>query len=437
MAVSLRATAARAPVPVLVAQGVGARLAAARLVADPRVELVDSPRHATVLLVLGALPESLLPALYQVHDQVPAPRATVWWTGDATALSPLTPTLEPRRIGPHDDPVAVLTDLHADVLAGTVDEPDLLPAENPVRWQGVGPHGQGGRGMMGGTPYGRAMAMTADDLRDGLALDRVPLRAGPFLPGFPPGLVLDTALQGDVLQSAALDVRPADTGERFAGAPIDGPSSAVAALTAPASIADLERERARSHLAWAAEHLRLQGLDALARRTARLAAAEGASAEDVRRLHRRLRRLRAVDGATRDVGILPAEAVEELGGPVARAAGRMVDLRHEDPAYRRLGFVPVTGEAGDARARFHLRFEEAAAALDLAARAGEAVTTVTGAVEGPQGPVSTHGSEVPRLRERVADLLVGRTWSEAVTTLHSLDLLPDATVAAPLPKVPA
>ena len=53
------------------------------------------------------------------------------------------------------------------------------PTTPPNAWRGVGDHGQGGEGMMGGMPYGRPMAMTAEDIRDGLAARPLhrPLRA--------------------------------------------------------------------------------------------------------------------------------------------------------------------------------------------------------------------------------------------------------------------
>ena len=63
-----------APVPVVVARGLGGHAAVARLRADARVRVVASPRHATVLVVTGAIPHGHLDALAHVHDQVPSPR---------------------------------------------------------------------------------------------------------------------------------------------------------------------------------------------------------------------------------------------------------------------------------------------------------------------------------------------------------------------------
>lgn len=61
--------------------------------------------------------------------------------------------------------------------------------------------------MMGGTPYGRPMAMTMADVRDGLELDAFTMIVGPFLPMLPPGLQLELTLQGDLVQSAKV-LRP-------------------------------------------------------------------------------------------------------------------------------------------------------------------------------------------------------------------------------------
>src|SRR3546814_19198885 len=56
--------------------------------------------------------------------------------------------------------------------------------------------------MMCGKPEGRPMAMTEEDVGDGLALDAYTACFGPFLSVLPPGLLLELTLQGDVIQSA-------------------------------------------------------------------------------------------------------------------------------------------------------------------------------------------------------------------------------------------
>ena len=58
-------------------------------------------------------------------------------------------------------------------------------------------------------PGGLTMADVADD-RDGLALDVLHLPLGPVLPQWPAGLVVDVALQGDVITAATARVLDAD-----------------------------------------------------------------------------------------------------------------------------------------------------------------------------------------------------------------------------------
>jgi hypothetical protein len=174
-----------------------------RLALDGAVRLVPTPRHATVLVVAGEVPPEARIALARIHDHMPHPRATLWWRGAERLRTG-------RTIGGHAATAARAVSDRAEALrSGAAEsEADLLSNTPPNPWDGLGDHGQGGEGMMGGVPYGRPMAMTADDIRDGLALDAYTARLGPFLPAFPPGLVLDVTLQGDVIQSLAVAGAP-------------------------------------------------------------------------------------------------------------------------------------------------------------------------------------------------------------------------------------
>ncbi|WP_139802321.1 hypothetical protein [Aurantimonas sp. 22II-16-19i] len=173
------------------------------LFTDTRLERVATPRHAAIFLVAGPMRHEDREDLRRLHDQLPHPRATLLWNagvgealGSADILGVDTPAADR------------LVRLWARLASGDRrSEPDLLKDVPPNPWQAIGPHGQGGKGMMGGTPYGRPMAMTADDWRDGLALDAYTARFGPFLPMFPPGLLLEMTLQGDVIQSVRV-LRP-------------------------------------------------------------------------------------------------------------------------------------------------------------------------------------------------------------------------------------
>jgi len=172
--------AAQAAVPVYPCIGPAMLAPVERLFLSPHLRRAATPRAAAILLVAGQIPPRAQAALDRLHDQLPHPRASLTWDGAGD------PTEELRR-------------LWRELLAGRGDQPDRLPDTPPNEWRGKGDHGQGGKGMMGGVPYGRPMAMTAKDLRDGLELDAYTARFGPFAPMLPPGLEVEITLQGDVI----------------------------------------------------------------------------------------------------------------------------------------------------------------------------------------------------------------------------------------------
>ncbi|CAN5922576.1 hypothetical protein BH23ACT10_BH23ACT10_29540 [soil metagenome] len=233
---------------VAVAAGAGAWASAQELRGVPGVRVAATPRHATVLLIAGEIVDDDGEALRRVHDQLPRPRAVVAWRPVGAAAD------VPARVVDDGDLDAVVTALRgaqAEVLADPArGADDLLPDTEPNAWRGVGPFGQGGEGMMGGTPYGRPMTMTGED-RDGLALDRLDLTLGPFLDALPGGHTLRVTLQGEVLQAAELTVR--DDSDRRAH-PTDPGLRA-----------------ARRLLCRTAHGMHVAGLDALASRAATLA----------------------------------------------------------------------------------------------------------------------------------------------------------------------
>ncbi|MBW3663649.1 MAG: hypothetical protein KY469_11170 [Actinobacteria bacterium] len=296
MAVSLlHRIASSARVPVCIVTGRGEEPVALRLGIDPRIEVVDSPRHATVLVVIGAIAADHAPALRRVHDQLPHPRAAVWWTAERLTVTTrdVLPDVEEVRV----EPLVTITDLHRALLLGDRSSaPAVGPADNPTSWKGVGPHGQGGEGMMGGVPYGRGMAMTGEDVRDGLELDRVPLTLGPFHRALPSGLTLELELQGDVI--VACDAR--------------GPNGP---WLGSATGADGDVPDAR--LVAVAHLLRVHGLDALAQRVVRTTVdgPEAAIAPLLRSARRRLR------PALQGVGVIEgADALDRFDELIADAS---------------------------------------------------------------------------------------------------------------------
>jgi NADH:ubiquinone oxidoreductase subunit D len=265
------------------------------------------------------------------------------------------------------------------------------------------------------------MARSADD-RDGLTLDQLCVRVGPFFPHFPPGLRLEVKLQGDVVQEAST------TSGTFADLPADRASTTRTlfrrALNERVKIRDLELARAAHHLGGFAKVLGAHGLPGLGERCRRLSTrAEDLRPQEIRALQRLVERLRVLPWATRGIGRIPRERIAGRGlGPVARASGLDEDARSHDPEYVALGFQPIVGSRGDALGRWRQRLQEAAASLQLAERAGERRTGGTGEVESPWGRLSVNRDPISDLLPMLPGLLEGLDWGDAVTTIVSLDL---------------
>lgn len=396
---------AHGPIRVLVAAGPGGVLVRQRLRADDRIRVVRSPRHASVLVVCGRVPDEDADALARVHDQVPRPRGVV-----AVDVDGLPAALAGARRVRGDDTVAdVVAATGRSVLVGEVDSDDLGPAENPTEWRGVGPHGQGGEGMMGGTPYGRSMPMTSPG-RDGLALDRLPLTLGPWLAGLPAGVSLEVGLQGDVLEEVTVTCPAA--GE-------DAPRSV--------GVAELERWRARTLLGWLADLAALAGLEAEARRCSRLAL--DPTARGIASVRRRLDRRWSLRAATDGVGGVSVGDATGVGlGWLARSRGIAHDRRTGDPAYDGLDLPPVTDRGPDVTARWRTWLEEAATAVALADAADDRRTDRP---ELPWGSGDGTPAERAEARGQLASqLLRGAELGRAMVTLASLPGAADATLPA-------
>ncbi len=327
---------------------------------------------------------------------------------------------EPVHVDSRRDVADAVVELfHALLLGSRASSPPLLPDVDPTPWRGVGPYGQGGKGMTGGVPYGRPLAGLADD-RDGLKLDRLELRLGPFLPVFPPGFVLDVNLQGDVVQEASVADNPFT---RVELRPSGGGSVFLRALTEPVPVRELELSRAAHHLESTGDVLASRGLRALAERAYRMAAnTETTTPEDVDALTRLLERSRTLEWATRGVGLVAPDEILGRGlGPTARAAGLAEDHRLEQDEYRSLHFEATLESGGDALARWRQRLREASASLRLARLPGATHPTGgCGRVEAPWGTISSTHSPMPVLIELLPSLLAGAEWGDAVTTIVGL-----------------
>lgn len=438
MTSTLARLASGAPSRCFALAGAGAGDVGPWLRLDPSVAIVDSPRAADVLLVLGRLEGEMLHAAAAVHDAIPPPRGVVVWSPDGWS-SRRWPFVDAVTVRDASEIAPACRRLRDDLFRRRLaSSPDALPDLDPAPWRGVGPFGQGGAGMTGGVPYGRPLAGRADD-RDGLRLDQILVRVGPFLPPFPPGLLLDVRLQGDVIQEATIPAPIADDAgasgrEGPSGAPVPhghparlavaADSPFTTALTRPVPIAELELARARHHLAWLAEALRVSGLEAYGLRALKLAfGLDLESAESIDALDRWLRRNVSLRWGTNRVGVVTRAQAEGLpGGPVARASGDDRDARSLDPAYQRLGFEPVVRGGGDALARWRLRVAEARQSVQLAKRSRTSESTPSGVIEDPRGPLSDDVPPSAGLVALLPALLVGMEWGDAVTTVVSLDI---------------
>lgn len=245
------------------------------------------------------------------------------------------------------------------------------------------------------------VAVTRDLPRsaDGLPMDWIQVPFGPLFPGLPGGLRLTLTLDGDaVAQGAADSLAGRDPGTGWASTPgafvrdlaaLDpfAPRSyeilaqraleAAAQRTADptevgARVACLERERVRSHLVWLSGFMRQLGLEVLSRSAARLTQSSGLPDPEIRALVKKVRRTPMLARRLTGLGCLPKRA--SAVGPVARAAGRVQDVRASDPVYRGLGYEPVVGVACDVWARLELRLGEIESSLALSQAAGTAGT---------------------------------------------------------------
>lgn len=413
--------AAGAPARVFAVPGEGARDAVQDLRLRDELQLVSSPRSATVLLIAGKIPAWATEAALAVHDSISHPRSTVWWTlgepaGDLNGLFPGAAVTE-------DDPVEEVVRAQRELLAGArPSEPPLRPDIDPAPWRGVGPYGHGGSGMTGGVPYGRPLADRAAD-RDGLTLDQIDLKVGPFLSPLPPGLLLQLKLQGDIIQ----EVHVAEPRGQDVRADIEhsGADPFIRSLHRPVPISELELARARSHLRWLSGALGTQGLGALAHRSLALAHRLGPQdADAAQELSAAVRRTGVLTWSASAVAPIQPDLVAGQGlGPVGRASGIPEDTRVEDPAYVAAGFEPVSEKGADVAARWRQRLAEITQSIELAKRTGDgAVTSLRHRVESPHGRLEADSHPSARLLGLLPALIEGLEWADFVATIASLDL---------------
>lgn len=411
MAISwLRKQAGQAPLPVFPIVGRGGEATLDALHLSPGVKIAASPKHARALAVLGTVDAEDQDALKRVHDQVPAPRISLW-CGDTPVPEELR-TSAIRTTAP-DELIERATDAYRKLVSGEhAGDINLCLDEPPAPWKGLG-DGHGGEGMMGGKPYGRPMAMPEDDLRDSLQLDPLDFTLGPFSSLLPPGMTARVKLHGDVIADFEVISKPY---------PRVLPAVFYQAQQRPVPLAELELARAGYYLRRLSHALQINGLDAYAtrlrRRAAHLRSGQLVSELAPKYLWRSL-----FMSAGAHQGIASGDGVARLRGPAARAAGANTDARSQDPAYSSLGFQPVIQRSGTCGARWKQWLDEADQSLKLAlaAHKNEALSSPSHSVESPLGPLTKSDPPVD-CSDLLPPLLIGLEWSEAISVIASLDL---------------
>ncbi|MFI7422681.1 hypothetical protein [Nonomuraea sp. NPDC049684] len=286
--------------------GTGARLLA-EAEADRRGwPVAASAAEASVLVVCGRPGAELAAAVREVRRAVPVPRALV-------ELPP---------------------DVPADRVVAALDDAVRTLGDETGQWRQAGV-----LGASGNDPDDTPMADRGPD-RDGLKLDRLHVPLGPVLADWPAGLVVETVLQGDVIQEAQVRTLPADG----AGTPF---------WTRGASRAEARRRTAAARLDSLGRLLGVAGWPAAAADARRLRDRLLAGPVDERarrqclRFARRVRRSRVLRWMLRGAGELGPGAPRPLRGDTLDRMRRWLDdvatLTDERPGPGGGGDVPVGG----------------------------------------------------------------------------------------------
>ncbi|MER6576850.1 hypothetical protein [Nonomuraea sp. NPDC001023] len=268
--------------------GTGARLLA-EAEADRRGwPVAASAAEASVMVVCGRPGAELAAAVRQVRGTVPVPRALV-------ELPP---------------------DVPADEVVAALDDAVRVLGDESRQWREAGVLAAG---TSGDAPDGTPMADRGAD-RDGLKLDRLHVPLGPVLADWPAGLVVETVLQGDVIQEARVRTLPADGTEDAFWTP--GPG---------ASQEEARRRTAAARLDGLGRLLGVAGWPAAAADARRLRDRLLAGAVDERgrrrcvRFTRRVRRSRVLRWMLRGTGELGPGAPRRLRGDTLDRARRWLD----------------------------------------------------------------------------------------------------------------
>ncbi|MFD1538101.1 hypothetical protein [Nonomuraea guangzhouensis] len=336
-----------------------------------------SPGEASLVVVCGVPGEELAEAIRVVWEGVVSPRAFVELPSEATP-EVVAGALDGAVVALGDEP-GQRRDAAGRQSRSWPQEPTDRGGMDHSGMDHGGMHGDmgaGGHEHHMGSPGGVAMAERGPD-RDGLKLDRLHVPLGPVLVDWPSGLVVETVLQGDVIQRATVRVVGGVAGGvSFWDEPWVAASEGRAAVTR----GEAERRRAASHLDSLGRLLAVAGWPsaALHARWLRDRTLAQDSRADLSRDHarfaRRVRRSRILAWMLRDVGLSMGlgeepdaeDAVRPRAGPDAGA---------------------VVSPEGDVLGRLRWWLDRTGAALD----ALDDPTPLVGD-DGPRGPVGERSS---------------------------------------------
>ncbi|WP_373056660.1 hypothetical protein [Zunongwangia sp. H14] len=376
------------------------------------IKMVASPRHANLLLIAGPLSPQLRKAAAISYSQMPRPRILV--TVDLQEVEPLPrpdlvispgelnqlpSKLKNRNLWARDSeayrPSFLVEEFEDD------EEKDEHGEHNMNEHEDHGDHSSrdgnddneenGGHDQGGGDDFMSMIMMTKDMPRaaDGLPMDMNEGRFGPFHLGLPDGLRIKMMLDGDTVKMANfekgllsrhfLDNFPKDDPSELPGflgnldplQPMAYKQLATKALRntsncpVNANISALEKERIIYHLLQIQTLLQNVGDQEMHFRIHKSLRdfLQDDSAEGIKKNTEKLKKRFYLKNRLRSCGKIPEMFLHHVSGPVARAAGKKLDHRMEDPDYA--PFEAITLSENNAWGYLLVRLEEISQSLDL------------------------------------------------------------------------
>ena len=358
------------------------------------IKMVASPRHANLLLIAGPLSPALRKAAAISYAQMPRPRILV--------------TVDLQEVEPLPKPDLVISTEELNQLPSILKKKNLWARDSEAYRPSFlveeledeeekdehGEHDMNeheGHDHGGGDDFMSMVMMTKDMPRaaDGLPMDMNEGRFGPFHPGLPDGLRIKMMLDGDTVKMANfekgllsrhfLDNIPKDDPSELPGflsnldplQPMAYKQLATKALQNTSNkpvndnISALEKERIIYHLLQIQTLLQNVGDQEMYFRIHKSLRdfLQNASAEGIKKNTEKLKKRLYLKNRLRSCGKIPEMFLHHISGPVARAAGKKLDYRMEDPDYAH--FEVTTLSENNAWGHLLVRLEEISQSLDL------------------------------------------------------------------------